>query len=138
MKKSEINRRQEKVSTLLSRGKSETQIAKEIGVDRSTIVRDVTDLKEQSQNWLDSLPKGVFVFEYKLALDKIKQSGVELSNLLEESTEISEKLQILKAKDENTKLYIQLLAEASTIYTFKKAAKNVKGSEDVSQPQKIS
>ncbi len=133
MKKSEINRRQEKVSFLLVNGKSETQIAKEVGVDRSTIVRDVMDLKKQSQSWLDSLPKGVFVFEYKLALDKLKQTGAELSKLYEKTTRESEKLQILKAKDENTKLYLQLLAEAPAICALKKAARNAKGTKDVSE-----
>ena len=133
MKKSEINRRQEKVSSLLARGKSETQIAREMGVNRSTIVRDVADLKKQSQSWLDSLPKGVFVFEYKLALDKLKQTGTDLSNLYDKATKESEKLQILKAKDENTKLYFQLLAEAPAICAFKKAIKNTNVTSDVQQ-----
>jgi len=131
MKQNEINRRLEKVSFLLIKGKSETWIAKELRVSRSTIVRYVSTLKKISQGWLDGLPKGGFIYEYKLALDKIKYIGSELANLYEKSTKIPEKIQILKACEENSKLYIQLLDEATTICAFKKAVKIMKKTTNV-------
>lgn len=131
MKQSEINRRREQVSILLIKGKSENQIAKELNVSRSTIVRDVSALKKSSQNWLEGLAKDGFIWEYKLALDKIKNHGAELAELSEKATEIVEKIQLIKARDDNAKLYLQLLAEAPAISAFKKAL-NSKGIANVS------
>jgi hypothetical protein len=133
LNKKQIKKRQDEVASLLINNKTETEIAKILRVSRGTVVRDVSAQKKLASNWLDSLPKGVFVFEYKLALDKLKQTGAELANMYDKAIKESEKLQILKAKDENTKLYFQLLAEAPVICAFKKAIKNTNVTSDVQQ-----
>ena len=97
-------------------------------MSRKTIVRDVAYLKKASHNWFDGLAKDGFIFEYKLALDKIKDRENELQKLYKESKVIPQKLQILKALDENTKLYLELLGERPTIHAIKRASRNVQAS----------
>lgn len=115
----------EQVSYYLVKGVPELEIAKILNVSRKTIVRDVAYLKKASQNWIDGLAKDGFIFEYKLALDKIKDRENELQKLYKESKEISQKLQILKALDENTKMYLELLGERPTIHAIKRVSRNV-------------
>jgi len=118
-----VAERREKVSRLLIKGKTETEIAEELEVARRTIVRDVSFFKSTASNWLDGLAKNGFIYEYKLCLDKIRYHGKELQKLYEESDDSSEKIDILKALDENAKLYLQLLGETPTVHAFKTALK---------------
>jgi IS30 family transposase len=52
-----IRERREKLWIFLTRGMKGYEIAKELGVDPSTISRDIQYLTSQSQNYLDSLAK---------------------------------------------------------------------------------
>jgi len=119
--------RLENVSSRLLKGEKETDIAKALGVSRKTIVRDVACLKKSSKTWLNGLAKNGFIYEYKLALDKIKDHERELQRLYLQTNDGTEKINILKALDGNTKLYIELLGEAPTVQSLRKAL----GREDV-------
>lgn len=113
--------RKELVSYYLVKGVTETEIAKTLHVSRKTITRDITFLKKASRSWIDGLAKDGFIYEYKLALDKIKDHGAELQKILSESKDISQKLHILKALDENAKLYLELLGERPTVHAIRRA-----------------
>jgi len=93
MKNSAIRERRQKVSNLIIKGKTETEIAGILFVHRNTIVRDVSFLKNQSHNWLDGLAKNGFIYEYKLSLDKSRDHERELQKLFEDSEEIGQKTQ---------------------------------------------
>ena len=125
MKNSAIQKRRQNVSNHLIKGKAETEIANELGVHRNTVVRDVSFLKKQSQNWLDGLAKNGFIFEYKLALAKIRDHESELQKLYNKTNDLGHKIQILKALDDNAKLYLELLGETPTIHAYKRAIKQV-------------
>jgi len=118
-----VAKRREKVSYLLIRGKTETKIAEELCVERRTIVRDVSFLKSTASNWLEGLAKNGFIYEYKLGLDKIRDHEKEFQKLYEETEDTSQKLAILKALDDNSKLYLQLLGETPTVHAFRTVMK---------------
>ena len=117
----EIQERRENVSHLLLLNKTETQIAKELGVSRETIVRDVGSLKKSAYGWVEALAKDGFIFEYKQALDKIKTREAKLNGLLDEAKDVWQKIAVMKELDRNTKLYLELLGESPTIHSFRKA-----------------
>jgi len=125
MKKVTIKQRREKVAIFLTKTKTEKEIALKLGVSRQTIVRDVAYLKKESQKWLDDLAKEGFVYEFKLTLDKIRDHERELHRLYTKSDDISQKIQILKALNENAKLYLELLGETPTVHAYKKAMKRI-------------
>ncbi|MGI0010966.1 MAG: hypothetical protein ACREAE_06175 [Nitrosopumilaceae archaeon] len=122
-----IRKRRENVSSCLVRGMTETRIADEIGVSRQTVVRDVAYLKKHSQNWFDGLAKDGFIFEYKLALEKLKDVDSELEKLYGKAKGVSEKVSILKTRKENAKTYLELLSETPTVHALRK----VMGRKDV-------
>jgi IS30 family transposase len=115
--------RREKVSYRLIKNMSETDIAKELGVARQTIVRDVAFLKKSSHNWLDGLAKDGFIFEYRLGLEKIKTNGAELQKLYKQTNDVWQKIAILKELDQNSKLYLEMLGETPTIHAYRRATK---------------
>lgn len=115
----EIRERREKVASLI-KFETEEAIALELGCSRETVARDVAFLKQAAQSWLDDLAANGFIFEYKNALDEIKENRSKLKNLYESETENDLKRMIVKDLDANIERYIRLLSEAPTVLAFKR------------------
>lgn len=73
-----ISERQYQVNLLLGEAITERAIAKTMGVSRETIVRDVHELKQQANKWLTEEAKTGFIFQCKLALDKLLRIELDL------------------------------------------------------------
>jgi IS30 family transposase len=67
-----ISERRQRVWTCLTRGMNREEIAKELGVNTSTISRDVQYLAVESQNYLNDLAKTTLPFNYGICLDGIR------------------------------------------------------------------
>jgi hypothetical protein len=126
-----IQQRREKVSYYLVKGVPETEMATMLKCSRATVVRDVKQLKDTAQSWLDGLAKDGFIHEYKLALDKVRDHEFELQKLFLTTPDTGHKIQILKALDENAKLYLELLGETPTIHAYKRAIHRLKEDKNV-------
>src|SRR5438094_8333518 len=68
-----IDERRRKVSSLLAQSMTENEIAQELGVDQSTISRDIKALKELSQQFVFDLAKSDLAFYYKQCIDGIEE-----------------------------------------------------------------
>jgi hypothetical protein len=68
-----IEDRRRRVASLLAQSRTETEIATELQVHVSTISRDVTYLKKQSQQFVYDLAKSDLAFYYKQCLDGIEE-----------------------------------------------------------------
>ena len=66
---------------LLTKGMKGYQIAKELGVDASTVSRDINYLVGQSQNYLNSLAKEALPFMYQTSIEGIKNILKECWNI---------------------------------------------------------
>lgn len=119
--RSSIRKRREAVSSCLVRRMKETEIAEKLGVSRQTIVRDVAFLKRESQSWLDGIAREGFIFEYKLALDRIKEVGARLQELFDQTHNVVEKIAILREIQYNEKLYLELFGGIPTVHAFRRA-----------------
>jgi IS30 family transposase len=62
------------VASLLAQSMTETEISKELGVDQSTISRDVKALKELSQQFVYDLAKSDLAYYYKQCIDGIEEA----------------------------------------------------------------
>jgi IS30 family transposase len=67
-----IKERRENILMLLTKGMKGCEIAKELGVDASTVSRDIQYLIAQSQNYLNSLAKDTLPFMYQTSIEGIK------------------------------------------------------------------
>ena len=68
----QIKERRENTLALLTKGMKGYEIAKEIGVDASTISRDIQYLISQSHNYLNTLAKEALPFMYQTSIEGIK------------------------------------------------------------------
>lgn len=124
MKRSAIQTRREQVSYHLIKGTPVARIAELLGVHRNTIVNDIAYIKDEARSWLDDLAKEGFIHEYRIALEKIRDHEFELQKLLAEAS-ITKKIQILRALDENTKLYLEFLGETPTVHAYHRAVRKL-------------
>ena len=68
-----IEDRRRRVASLLAQSRTETEIATDLQVHVSTISRDVTYLRKQSQQFVYDLAKSDLAFYYKQCLDGIEE-----------------------------------------------------------------
>jgi IS30 family transposase len=69
-----IKARRNQVASLLAKSFSETEIAQQLGVDQSTISRDIKVLKESAQQFVYDLAKSDLAYYYKQSIDGIEES----------------------------------------------------------------
>ena len=68
----QVKERRENVLALLTKGMKGYEIAKELGVDASTVSRDIQYLISQSHNYLNSLAKEAFPFMPQTSIEGIR------------------------------------------------------------------
>lgn len=70
----QIEERRRKVASYLARAMTETAIAAELGVDQTTISRDVNAIKENSNKFIYELARSDICFYYKQKLDSLDEA----------------------------------------------------------------
>src|SRR3989304_1153336 len=113
--------RREKVSMMLSQGCPQIQIARQLGVNRRTIVRDKVFLIGEAQRWMNDLARDGFNFETKMALDLLKDTQKQLNEmLLDPSLSREEKRKLLKQRDDNIAQQLQIILNGPLIASIKR------------------
>ena len=104
-KKKAVNERRDKVNRLLLKGATQKEIANQLKISIATVERDVKAIKEMSSVWLDDLAQKGIVHEWKISLDKLKDTERNLNQILQDpSLPRDDKLRVLKQRDENIAL----------------------------------
>jgi transposase len=73
-KRFQLEERRRQVASMLAKSMTEQEIADKLGVDRTTISRDVTVLKKMSQQFVYDLAKSDLAFYYKQCLETIQEA----------------------------------------------------------------
>ena len=121
MHKYKIEDRRRRVASLLAQSMSETEIAKKLKVDQSTISRDVKVLKKMSQQFVYDLAKSNLAYCYKQCLDgieEVKRRGWDIFNGVNNLT-TRDKLLALKRIMECNEAKFALFREGPTIMQVK-------------------
>ena len=77
----QIKERRENTLVLLTKGMKGYEIAKELGVDASTVSRDIQYLISQSHSYLNSLAKEALPFMYRTSIEGIRNILKECWNI---------------------------------------------------------
>ena len=117
---SQKEKRLRQVSYLLLKGYNESEIAKQLQVSRRTVVRDVLQLKQEADQWLDDIVNQGYIFEVKQSLDFFRILRTELFEMLENSQNVDEKLKIMKRLDENLGTYFSIIFKGPMLIHFRK------------------
>jgi DNA-binding transcriptional ArsR family regulator len=94
-----IEDRRRRVASLLAQSMTETEIAKKLKVDQSTVSRDVKVLKQLSQKFVYDLAKSDLAFYYKqclVGIEEVKRRAWEVFN--NESADLSTRDKLLALK----------------------------------------
>ena len=119
----QIKERREDVLVLLTKGMKGCEIASELGVDASTVSRDIHYLIGQSQNYLNTLAKDALPFMYQTSIEGIRNVLKECWNIytIEGNKEITwfHKLAVLKLAKECNEALFKLTAEGPSVMYVK-------------------
>ena len=130
-KKKEVNERRDKVNRLLLKGANQIEIAKQLQTSISTVERDVRAIKELASSWLDDLAKKGIVHEWKIGLDKLKDTERNLNTILQDpALPRDDRLRVLKQRDENIALQTQFLMDGPALHAIKSHMNDVGEAND--------
>jgi IS30 family transposase len=73
-KKFQLEERRRQVASMLAQSMTEQEIADMLGVDRTTISRDVTILKKMSQQFVYDLAHSELAYYYKQCIDGVEEA----------------------------------------------------------------
>lgn len=110
-----IEERRKRVTSLLAQSMTESEIAQEIGVDQSTISRDVKALKELSMQFVYDLAKSDLAYGYKQCIDGVEVKRYAWSIFKNEQLGPKDKLSVLKLIKECDEAKFALFKDGPTI-----------------------
>jgi transcriptional regulator with XRE-family HTH domain len=115
-----IKERRKEVASLLSRSTSEREIAEKLGVDRSTISRDIKALKIECQQFIFDLAKSDLAYYFKQSLDGIIEAKKESWKIfIDPYVPVREKLLALKIIIQSDETRFKLLTEGPSVLNMK-------------------
>jgi DNA-binding transcriptional ArsR family regulator len=94
-----IEERRRKVASLIAQSFTEEEMAQELGVDQSTISRDIKVLKQMSQQFVCDLAKSELAHCYKQCIDgieEVKRKAWDMYRSEDGSIKLKDKLLALK------------------------------------------
>jgi DNA-binding transcriptional ArsR family regulator len=131
-----IKARRNQVASLLSKSFSETEIAQQLGVDQSTISRDIKVLKESA---LYDLAKSDLAYYYKQSIDGIEEAKKESWKIYNDQTvPIREKLLALKLIIQSDETRFKLLSEGPGLLAIKSLEDRLNRIERMGEQRQIS
>lgn len=114
----QIEERRRQVSVMIAQGMTEVSIAKKLGVDNTTISKDLKALKLISKQFIYDITKSDFTFYYKQNLELVK-------HVLRRQIEIIDKERITKEDMDRAKILVDILGTVATINEYYCAAPNM-------------
>ena len=130
-KKKEVDVRRDKVNRLLLKGATQLEISKQLQISISTVERDVKSIKEMASQWLDDLAKKGIVHEWKIGLEKLRDTERNLNTILQDpALPRDDRLRVLKQRDENIALQTQFLMDGPALHAIKSHMNDVGEAND--------
>ena len=119
----QIKERRDDVLVLLTKGRKGYEIAKELGVDASTVSRDIHYLISQSHNYLNTLAKEALPFMYQTSIEGIRNVLKECWNIytIESNKDMTwfHKIAALKLAKECNEALFRLTTEGPSVMHVK-------------------
>jgi hypothetical protein len=111
----QIEERRRQVGIMIAQGMSEVDVSAKLGVDNTTISKDVKALKLISKQFIYDITKSDFTYYYKQCLELVKL-------VLRRQMEIVNKDTITKEDMDRAKVLVDILGTVATINEYYSAA----------------
>lgn len=129
-----IEERRRKVASLLAKSMTESEIAEKLGVDQSTVSRDIKVLKQLSQQFVFDLAKSDLAYYYKQSIDGIDEAKKELWKIYNNTKmPVKEKVVALKVIIQSNESKFKLLAEGPSVLAVKSLEERLNKIESAGQ-----
>lgn len=118
---SKITKRRLQVEELCFIGYSPNQIASKLGVPLRTIHRDVADLREKSDEWLENLANRDYAMIYREALEGFRSDMVRLHEMLENENVVNNlilQIKIIKEISQARHYYLEQLNAGPIVWSM--------------------
>ena len=118
---SKITKRRLQVEELCFIGYSPNQIASKLGVPLRTIHRDVADLREKSDEWLENLANRDYAMIYREALEGFRSDMVRLHEMLENENVMNNpilQIKIIKEISQARHYYLEQLNAGPIVWSM--------------------
>ena len=115
MKDLEILERKQKIWELHTLGFTQSQISEKLDVSLKTISRDYAELKQESLEWLDSLPKGEIQLEHQKNFETIKIVIQQLWDIYRQTKDEMKKVKILDEISKKSELQMKMMGWKSLL-----------------------
>ena len=124
-----IRARREKLWSLLTKGMTAYQIAKELNVDYSTVSRDIKFLTAESQNYLNDLARSTLPFMYQTSIEGIRSILKECWDIYQSDDEkinYFQRLSVLKLAKECHESIFNLMDAGPSIMCLRQMQERLK------------
>jgi IS30 family transposase len=118
MDKRNVSLRRKKVASLLIQDATEEEIANELGVDQSTISRDIKHMKLEAQKFVYNLAKLDLAWYYKQSIDGIQGVNRKALEIYDEA-DLKTKLLALRLVKECHEAVFSLLSQGPSVLNMK-------------------
>ncbi|MGI0046894.1 MAG: hypothetical protein ACREBB_06880 [Nitrosotalea sp.] len=118
-KKQEIWKRQNEIS-FSTFTNTEDELARKLGVSRSTITRDKRIIRKDAKKNLDSIVRGDYSVFYKLLLDRSARRSDELYEMQKNASNYKERLAAIREAREEEKYTFTILKDGSILDALEK------------------
>jgi hypothetical protein len=126
---SKIEQRRKRVSSLLTQGRTEDEIAHELNVGQATVSRDVTAIKRISQQFIYDLAKSDLAHNYRQCIEGIEVVKRKVWDILRseqaDTLDIKDKLYALKLIKECNESQFALFKDGPSVLTMKSLEERV-------------
>jgi IS30 family transposase len=131
-----VEARRKEVMSLLAKCITEEEIAKRLGVDQTTISRDIKALKLSAQKWVYDLAKFDLAYSYKQSIDGLHEVNKEAWKIYNESINMKTKVQALKLIRESSESIFNLFNQGPSIMNVKALEERVNKIESRSRQER--
>lgn len=111
----EVLQRKQKIWELTTIGFTQQQIAEKLNVSLKTISRDYAELKTESLEWLDALPKGEIQLEHKKSFETIKMVIQQLWEICRQTKDEMNKVKILDQISKKSETHLKMMGVDSIL-----------------------
>ena len=109
-KETEISLRKQKIWNLYKQGFTQQQIASKLDMSLKTISRDFKELKNESIEWMETLPNGEIQLQHKKNFEIIDKVLQELWNLYDNTKDENKKITILNIIAQKCKIHNDMMS----------------------------
>jgi IS30 family transposase len=120
-KKYQIEERRRQIGSMLAQSMTEQEIADRLGVDRTTISKDIKVLRRMSQTFIYDLAKSDLAFYYKQCLDTMQAAERIMWETIRNNKDLhaKERCQIAKIIIESAQARFSLFGDGPTVMKVK-------------------